>query len=71
MTEPGKGVHAHHFLGVATFDFVLTIIGAALASYLWSIPLSITVIGFLLLGIASHYAFGIETSVIVWLRNVL
>ena len=61
---PGKGVHQYKFKGTAIVDYLLTIAGAFLITYYTDIPLVITTIGLLLLGIVFHYLFGIKSHAI-------
>ena len=49
--EAGKGVHSYRFLNTALVDYLLTILGAILLTYLTDIPLVLTTIGLLVLGI--------------------
>jgi len=60
--EAGKGVHSYRFLNTALVDYLLTILGAILLTYLTDIPLVITTIGLLVLGIILHYLFGVNTN---------
>ena len=61
---PGTGVHQYKFKGTAIVDYVLTIAGAFIITYYTDIPLVITTIGLLLLGIILHYLFGIKSQVL-------
>lgn len=61
---PKEGVHRWQFLGVATVDYLLTLAGAALTTYISQIPLVLTTIGWFLLGIFFHTIFGVQTDVI-------
>ena len=41
---PGKGVHSFRLLNTALVDYVLTLLGAILLTYLTNIPLVLTTI---------------------------
>ena len=61
---PGKGVHQYKFRGTSLVDYFMTIAGAFLLTYLTDIPLVITMIGLLILGVVLHWLFGIKSQVI-------
>lgn len=65
--EIGKGPHQYRFLNTALVDYILTILGAILITYLTGIPLVLTTIGLLLLGIILHYLFGVNTNTLKYL----
>ena len=65
--KPGKGLHQSKFKGTALVDYLLTIVGAFLITYFTDIPLVITTIGLLLIGILFHYLFGINTQVLQYI----
>jgi hypothetical protein len=65
--EVGKGVHSYRFLNTALVDYSLTILGAILLTYLTDIPLVITTIGLLVLGLILHYLFGVNTNSLKYL----
>ena len=64
---PGKGVHSFRILDVAAVDYFLTLIGAFLLSYLTQVPLVLSTIGLLILGIILHTLFGIPTNAVKYL----
>mgnify|MGYP001288845905 CR=1 FL=1 len=63
----GKGVHKYRFLNTAIVDYILTILGAILITYLTGIPLILTTVGLLILGIILHYFFGVQTNTLNYL----
>ena len=63
----GKGVHHFRILDVAAVDYFLTLIGAFLLSYLTQIPLVLSTIGLLILGVILHILFGIPTNAVKYL----
>ena len=65
--EAGKGVHSYRFLNTALVDYIVTILGAILLTYLTDIPLVLTKIGLLVLGIILHYLFGVNTNSLKYL----
>ena len=68
---PGTGVHQYKFKGTSIVDYVLTIAGAFIITYYTDIPLVITTIGLLLLGIILHYLFGIRSQVIQYISKFI
>ena len=67
----GTGVHQYKFKGTAIVDYVLTIAGAFIITYYTDIPLVITTIGLLLLGIILHYLFGIRSQAIQYISKFI
>ena len=65
--EPGKGLHQYRFKGTAVIDYLLTIVGAFIVTYFTDIPLVITTIGLLILGILFHSLFGIRSQALKYL----
>ena len=65
--EPGKGLHQYKFKGTAIIDYLATIMIAFIITYFTDIPLVITTILILILGILFHYLFGIKSHVIRYL----
>ena len=65
--QAGKGVHSYRFLNTALVDYLLTILGAILLTYLTDIPLVLTTIGLLVLGLILHYLFGVNTNSLKYL----
>ena len=63
----GEGVHKFKFLNTAMVDYYLTITFAMLITYMTDIPLVITTIGLLLLGIILQYLFGVKTNTLKYL----
>ena len=64
---PGKGAHKYRFLNTPIVDYVLTIVGAVITTYLTMIPLPLTTIVWFIMGIASHILFGVETETLKFL----
>ena len=69
--QPGKGIHQYKFKGTAIADYALTIAGAFLITYFTDIPLVITTIGLLQLGIILHWLFGINSQSIQYLSKFI
>ena len=59
---PGKGVHTH-FLGIAVFDVILSILLAELLSYIFKWNIYLTLIAVFLTGIVLHRMFCVRTTV--------
>jgi len=63
-----KGIHIYRFSeDTAIFDYGITIIGCLLLSHFTKIPLVLTTIVVLLLGILIHLLFGVETNTLKYL----
>jgi hypothetical protein len=65
--KPGTGLHAYKFRGTSIFDYLMTIAGACLITYLTDIPLVLTTIGLLGLGIIFHMLFGVPSQSVTYL----
>ena len=65
--KPGTGLHTYKFKGTSIFDYLLTILGAFLITYLTDIPLVLTTIGLLILGIIFHLLFGVPSQAVSYL----
>jgi hypothetical protein len=59
---PGEGVHAARFLGMAQNDWIMTIIGAVLISFLFQVNVLYSFLGLFIGGEALHYFFGVNTA---------
>ena len=59
--KPGTGVHRFKFKGTSLVDYVITLGIAFLVTYLTGVPLVLTTIGMLVLGIVAHMLFGVPT----------
>ena len=68
---PGLGVHQYKFKGTAIVDYALTIAGAFIITYYTDVPLVITTIGLLQLGIILHYLFGIKSQAIQYISKFI
>ena len=65
--EPGKGLHQYKFKGTSVIDYGFTIVVAFIATYYTDIPLVITTIVLLILGILFHSLFGIRSQALRYL----
>ncbi len=60
---PKQGLHRFQFTdSTAIVDYVLTIGVSFLTSYWTDIPLTVTTIGWLIIGVIAHVLFGVETA---------
>lgn len=59
---PGKGAHSYRILNTAMVDYLLTIILSFVTSYLTGIPVVLTTIFWLIVGIVLHILFGVKTT---------
>ena len=66
--KPGKGVHRFRFADTAIVDYTLTLLAAITTSLLTGIPLVLTTISWLILGIVLHILFGVQTSTLKYLN---
>ena len=64
---PGTGIHKYRFLDTAIVDYLGSIVIAMIITKFTKIPLVITTILVLLLGILSHYLFCLKTGTETWL----
>jgi hypothetical protein len=63
-----KGIHSYRFSeDTAIIDYFITIIGCLLLSHFTKVPLVLTTIIVLLLGILVHLLFGVETNSLKYL----
>ncbi len=62
LGTPDKGVHKYKFLNTAIVDYVLTLIGACVTTYLTTVPLPLTTILWFIMGIVAHILFGVDTE---------
>jgi polyferredoxin len=60
---PKKGIHSSRFLDLAINDVIMTIIGAILISYFFSISLIYTLISLFIIGIILHRLFCVRTTI--------
>jgi hypothetical protein len=67
LGEVKKGIHKYRFLNTAIVDYTLTLLGACLITYISNIPLVLTTIVVLIIGVISHMLFGIQTSTLTYL----
>jgi len=65
-----SGVHKYRFMNVAIIDYILTIISSFLLSYFTNIPVVLTTIMLLVIGIICHMLFGVKTSALKYLGLV-
>ena len=65
--KPGTGYHAYKFKGTSIIDYFVIIAGAFLITYLTDVPLVLTTIGLLILGIIFHVLFAVPSQVVTYL----
>lgn len=72
LGKPREGFHADRMAGdLARNDVVGTVAIAGLISAYWDVSLWKSVGGLFLLGTAAHVAGGVDTALVVRLKNVL
>jgi hypothetical protein len=64
---PGTGVHRYKFMGVALFDFLMTILLAFFVTWKFKVPLDLSIIMVLTLAIIFHILFGVQTGALKYL----
>ena len=63
-----KGLHSYRFTeDTAVFDYFITIIGCLIISHFTKIPLVLTTIIVLLIGMLVHALFGVQTNTLKYL----
>jgi hypothetical protein len=68
LGAPNTGIHKYKFLNTSIVDYISAILLAILLTYFTNIPLVLTTIGILILGIIFHTLFGVETDAIKFLK---
>ena len=64
---PGTGVHSYRFMGLAAVDTILTILLAMGVTWLFKVPLDLSIIGMLIFSLIIHAVFGVETGALKYL----
>lgn len=59
---PREGIRKHRIFGLAIFDLVTTLIGAALISWVFNIRFLYALVGVFLVGIVLHWSFCVDTT---------
>jgi hypothetical protein len=59
---PREGIRRHRIFGLAIFDLITTLIGAALISWVFNIRFLYTLVGVFLVGIVVHWMFCVDTT---------
>jgi len=67
--KPGTWVHSYRFLDTAIVDYIVSIMIAMVITKFTKIPLVLTTIGVLLLGIVLHLLFCLKTGTEMWLTS--
>jgi len=69
--KPKEGVHKYRFMDVAIVDYILTIIGAFILTYLTTIPVELTTSFLFSFGVFLHLLFDIDTNTSKFIKKVL
>jgi len=64
---PNKGIHRFKLLGTSIVDYVLTLVSAAITTWLFGVPLVLSTVAWFVLGTACHVLFGVETQLVKYL----
>ena len=67
---PREGIRKHRIFGLAIFDLVTTIIGAALIAWVFNIRFLYALVGVFLVGIVVHWMFCVDTTLNMTLRKL-
>lgn len=59
---PREGIRKHRIFGLAIFDLVTTLIGAALISWVLNVRFLYALVGVFLVGIVVHWMFCVDTT---------
>jgi len=62
LGTPGEGVHSTRVFGYALNDFLATILGAMITSYIYKISFIKSFIYWFIIGELLHIAFGTQTA---------
>lgn len=62
LGKPGEGIHSHFGLGFAVIDVALTALAAYILSSSFNIGFIFAFLILIVLGIAMHYIFGVQTA---------
>lgn len=71
LGKPKEGVHKYRLMDVAMFDYILTIIGAFILTYLTTVPVEITTIFLFSLGIVLHLLFDVNTNTTKFIKKIV
>jgi divalent metal cation (Fe/Co/Zn/Cd) transporter len=67
LGEPNKGVHSTRLYNTAVIDYIMSIVLAILVTIFTKIPLVLSTIAVLIVGIILHVLFGINTNSVKYL----
>jgi hypothetical protein len=59
--KPGTGVHSFKILNTSMSDYIMTLIGAFLLTFISGFPLELSTIFMFALGVILHILFGVPT----------
>jgi hypothetical protein len=59
---PGQGIHSYRIFGLAAVDIALTILAAAITSWIYSVPFLYSFAGWFIIGEVLHCMFGVKTA---------
>ena len=68
--KTGEDAHYYRFMNVAIVDYGMSILFAIFLTYFTNVPLVLTTIGILILGIVLHILFGVNTNAVKYLGLV-
>jgi hypothetical protein len=59
---PGQGIHSYRIFGLAAVDIALTIVAAAITSWIYSVPFLYSFASWFIIGEVLHSMFGVKTA---------
>ncbi len=68
---PGTGLHSFRIFNIAVVDVALTLVAAYFIAQYTNYPLVYVVCGLLLLSVAVHYIFNVDTTVLKELKGAM
>lgn len=68
LGTPGKGIHSYRIVGLAAADIALTILAAAITSWIYSVPFIYSFAAWFVAGEVLHYVFGVNTAFLKMIR---
>ena len=68
--KPNTGIRRYRIMDVPILDYIVTIIGTFIISYLTHIPVEITTVLVFSSAIISHLLFGVETNSVKYIQKI-
>ena len=62
--KPNTGIHSYRFMGMASVDLLLTLLGAILFAYLFNMSILIMFFILMIIGLIFHLLFCVKTTIV-------